>query len=202
MCAAVSEEAAASDILVGAQPRIMCWARARSSSSELVDTATARRTRVRLQFPFRPERRGRGAPSVAMKWRDAVTAAIMHGPLAPDVTLDAPCWWQPAMPLLPPGDSMAPVPLKRKRDMSAELPAKRTYMRVPDEAKLWVVDFHAYHARVHGKTLAYNSRRAKQLVPELFGPVAPDTFRSWHDGGAPSAGPGGRPPVELPPFAL
>ena len=42
MCAAVSEEAA-SDILVGAQPRIRCWARARSSSSELVDTATARR---------------------------------------------------------------------------------------------------------------------------------------------------------------
>ena len=39
MCAAVSEEAAASDILVGAQPRIRCWARARSSSSELVDTA-------------------------------------------------------------------------------------------------------------------------------------------------------------------
>ena len=42
MCAAVSE-AAASDILVGAQPRIMCWACARSSSSELVDTTTARR---------------------------------------------------------------------------------------------------------------------------------------------------------------
>ena len=64
MCAAVSEEAA-SDILVGAQPRIRCWARARSSSSELVNTATARRqqrvedaTRVGLQFPFRSERRG------------------------------------------------------------------------------------------------------------------------------------------------
>ena len=42
MCAAVSEEAAASDILVGAQPRTMCWTRARSLSSELVDTATAR----------------------------------------------------------------------------------------------------------------------------------------------------------------
>ena len=62
-CAAVSEEAAASDILVGAQPRIRCWARTRSSSSELIDTATARRqqrvedaTRVGLQFPFRPER--------------------------------------------------------------------------------------------------------------------------------------------------
>ena len=38
-----AEEVAASDILVGSQPRIMCWARARSSSSELVDTATARR---------------------------------------------------------------------------------------------------------------------------------------------------------------
>ena len=85
----------ASAILVGAQPRIRCWARTRSSSSELVDTATARRqqrvedaTRVGLQFPFRPERRGRGAPSVAMKWRDAVKAAIMH--LTSDVTLDAP----------------------------------------------------------------------------------------------------------------
>ena len=78
MCTTVSEEAAASDILVGAQPRIRCWARTRSSSSELVDTATARRqqrvedaARVGLQFPFRSERRGRGAPSVAMKWRDA-----------------------------------------------------------------------------------------------------------------------------------
>ena len=146
MCAAVSEEAA-SDILVGAQPRIRCWTRARSSSSELVDTATARRrqreedaTRVGLQFPFRSERRGRGAPSVAMKWRDAVKAAIMHGPLPPDVTLDAPHWWQPGMPLLPPADYVAPVPLKRKRDTSAEPKtehAKRAYVRTPDEAKLW-----------------------------------------------------------------
>ena len=119
MCTAVSEEAAASSILVGAQPRIGCWTRTRSSSSELVDTATARRkqrvedaARVGLQFPFRSERRGRGAPSVAMKWRDAVKAAIMHGPLPPDVTLDAP--------LLPPADYVAPVPLKRKRNTSAE----------------------------------------------------------------------------------
>ena len=38
--------------------------------------------RVGLQFPFRSERRGRGAPTFAMKWRDAVKAAIMHGPSA------------------------------------------------------------------------------------------------------------------------
>ena len=186
-------------------------ARARSSSSELVDTATARRrqreedaTRVGLQFPFCPERRGRGAPSVAMKWRNAVKSAIMHGPLPPDVTLEVPFWWQPGMPLLRPADYMAPVPLKRKRDMSAEPktdPAKRAYMRVPDEAKPWFVDFHAYNARVHGKTYAYSVRWAKQLVPELFGPVAPDTIRRWHDGGAPNADLGDRPLVELPPFA-
>ena len=154
MCTTVSEEAAASDILVGAQPRIRCWARTRSSSSELVDTATARRqqrvedaARVGLQFPYRSERRGRGASSVAMKWRDAVKAAIMHGPLPPDVTLDAPHWWQPGMPLLPPAWYVSPVPLKRKRDTSAEPkrdPTKRAYMRMPDEAKLWFVDFHAY----------------------------------------------------------
>ena len=206
MCAAVSEEAA-SDILVGAQPRIRCWTRARSSSSELVDTATARRqqrvedaARMGLQFPFRQERRGRGAPSVAMKWRDAVKAAATHGPLPPDVTLDAPYWWLPGMTLLPPADHMAPVRLKRKRDVSAEPqtdPAKRAYRRIPDEAKLWFQDFHAYQARVHGKSLAYNIRRAKHLVPELFGPVAPDTFRRWHEGGAPNADLGGRPPVEL-----
>ena len=86
--------------------------------------------------------------------------------------------------------------------MSAEPktePAKRAYTRTPDEAKLWFVDFHAYHARVHGKTLAYNIRWTKHLVPELFGP---DTFRRWHDGGAPDADLGGRPPVELPPVAL
>ena len=41
---------------------------------------------------------------------------------------------------------------------------------------------------------------AKHLVPELFGPVAPDTFRRWHEGGAPDHR--GRPPVDLPPFAL
>ena len=210
MCAAVSEEAAASDILVGAQPRIRCLARARSSSSELVDTATARRqqrvedaARMGLQFPFRSEGRGRGAPSVAMKWRDAVKASIMHGPLPPDVTLDAPHWWLPGMPLLPPADYVAPVPLKRKRDTSAEPKkehAKRGYRRTPDEAKLWFQGFHANQARVHGKSLAYNIRRAKQLVPELFGPVAPDTFRRWHDSGAPDHR--GRPPVDLPPFAL
>ena len=98
---------------------------------------------------------------------------------------------------------MAPVPLKRKRDTSAEPktdPPKRAYMRVPDEVKLWFVDFHAYQARVHGKSLAYDIRRAKHLVPELFGPVAPDTFRRWHDGGAHDHR--GRPSVELPPFAL
>ena len=83
-----------------------------------------------MQFPFLPERRGRGAP-------------------------------------------MAPVPLKRKRDTSNEPktdPMKRAYMLVPDEAKLWFVEIHAYQARVHGKSLACNIRRAKDLVPELFGP--------------------------------
>ena len=92
-----------------------------------------------------------------MKWRDAVKAAILHGLLPPDVTLDVPyiggnlechCYHRRT--------HMAPVPLKRKRDMSAEPktdPAKRAYMRVPDEAKLWFQDFHAYQARVHGKTL-------------------------------------------------
>ena len=168
-------EVVASDILVGGQPRIRRWARARSSGSELVDTATAQRQQ-REEDAARgtavpPERRGRGATSVAMKWRDAVKAAIMHGPLPPDVTLDAPYWWQPGMPLLPPVDNMAPVPLKRKHDTSAEPktdPAKRTYMRIPDEAKLWFVDFHACQARVHGKSLAYNIRRAKhQAIGEF-----------------------------------
>ena len=138
-----------------------------------------------------------------MKWRDAVKAAIMHGPLPPDVTLDAPHWWLPGMPLLPPADYVAPVPLKRKRDTFAEPKtehAKRAYRRTPDEAKLWFQDFHAYQARVHGKSLAYNIRRAKHQVPELFGPLSPDTFRRWHDSGASDLG--GRPPVELPPFAL
>ena len=135
-------EVAASDILVGAQPRIGCWARVRSSSSDLVDTATTRRqqrvgdaARVGLQFPFRSERRGRGAPSIATKWRDAVQASIMHGPLTLDVTTDAPHWWQPGMPLLPPADHRASVPLKRKRVTSAEPktdPTKRAYMRIPD----------------------------------------------------------------------
>ena len=55
-----------------------------------------------------------------MKWRDAVKAAIMQGPLPRDVTLDAPYWWQPGMTLLPLADYMAPVPLKRKHDRSAE----------------------------------------------------------------------------------
>ena len=73
-------------------------------------------------------------------------------------------------------------------------------MRIPDEAKLWFVDFHAYQARVHGKTLAFNIRRANHLVRELFGPVAVDTFRRWHDSGAPDLR--GRPPLELPPFSL
>ena len=104
-------------------------------------------------LPFRPERRGRGAPSVAMKWRDAVKTATMRGPLPPDSTPNVPHWWQPGTPLLRPTDYMAPVPLKCKRVTSAEPktdPAKRAHMRVPDEAKLWFVDFHAYHARVHG----------------------------------------------------
>ena len=50
-----------------------------------------------------------------MKWRDTVKAAIMHGPLPPDVTLDVPHWWQLGMPLLCPTDFLAPAPLKRKR---------------------------------------------------------------------------------------
>ena len=203
----ISAETAADATLVGAQPRIVCWTRARSSSSELVDTATARRrqreddaARVDLQFPFRSERRGRGAPTFAMMWRDAVKAAIMHGPLPPDVTVDMPQCWQPGMPLSCPVDYVAPAPSKRKRVESETEPAKRAYTRMPDEAKLWFVDFHAHHARVHGKTFAYSIRRAKQLVPDLFGPVAPDTFRRWHESGARNAG--GRPSTELPPFAL
>ena len=110
-----------------------------------------------LQFPFRSARLGRGAPSVAMKWCDTVKAAIMHGPLPPDVTLDVPHWWQPGMPLLCPTDFLAPAPLKRKRVESKTDPAEQAYMRVPDEAKLWFVDFHACHARVHGKTYSATS---------------------------------------------
>ena len=64
---------------------------------------------------------------------------------------------------------------------------------------LWFADFHAYH-RVHAKTFTYSIRRAKQLVPDLFGRVAPDTFRRCHDSGAPNAA--GRPSTELPPVAL
>ena len=47
--------------------------------------------------------------------------------------------------------------------------------------------------------------RLQHSLGEAFGagglrPVAPDTFRRWHDGGAHDLG--GRPHVELPPFAL
>ena len=52
------------------------------------------------------------------------------------------------------------------------------------EAQTRHQDFHAKQARVHGKSLANNIHRAKQLMSELFGPVSPDTFRRWHDGGA------------------
>ena len=181
-----SSEATASDVLVGAQPRVRCWARALSSSSELVDAATARRqlrvedaTRVGLQFPFPPGRGGGGAPSVAMKWRDSVKAAIMHG-LCHQMYR-----WQPGMPLFPPAGYMAPVPLKRKRDRSAEPkthPAKRAHTGEPDEAKLWFVDFHAKHARVHRRSLAYNIRRGSIWCRSSSGP--------WN------------PTMELPPFAL
>ena len=141
----------------------MCWTRARPSS-ELVHPAAARRrqreddaARVGLQFPFRSERLGRGAPSVAMKWCDTVKAAIMHGPLPPGVTLDVPHSWQPGMPLLCLTDFLAPAPLKRKRVESKTDPAKQAHTRVPDAAKLWFVDFHANHARVHGKTYSATS---------------------------------------------
>ena len=113
-------------------PRAVTWSTATARRRQRVEV-----TRAGLQLPCRPERRGWRAPSVAMKWRDAVKAAIMRGPLPPDVTLDAPNWWQPGMPLLPLADYMAPVPLKGERDMSAEPktdPAKRAYMRIPDEA--------------------------------------------------------------------
>ena len=41
---------------------------------------------------------------------------------------------------------------------------------------------------------------ARHSLTTFAGPVAPDTFRRWHDGGARDLG--GRPPVGLPPFAL
>ena len=70
-----------------------------------------------------------------MKWRDTVKAAIMHGPLPPDVTLDVPHWWQLGMPLLCPTDFLAPAPLKRKRVESKTDPAKQAYMRGARRAK-------------------------------------------------------------------
>ena len=208
-----AEEAAADDILVSAQPRIMCWARAGSSSTELVDTATAQRcqreedaTRVGLQFPFRPERRGRGAPSVAVKWRDTVKSAIMHGPLPPgDVTLDVPYWWQPGMPF---------VATSGLRGASAAEAQTRHVCCAEDRSR---------EASIHART-----RRSEAVVrglPRLsclcpwqhvllqhspgsaagagaLGAAAPDTVRGWHDSGAPNVDTGGRPSMELPPFAL
>ena len=102
MCAAVSEEAAASDILVGALRRIMCWTRARSSSSELVDTATAhgssewKTPRVwDCSSHFAQKGAAEDHPasprSGVTRWR----RPSLNGPLPPDVTLDAPYWWQP-----------------------------------------------------------------------------------------------------------
>ena len=58
-----------------------------------------------------------------MKWCDTVKAAIMHGPLPPDVNLDVPHWRQPGMPLLCATDFLAPAPLKRKRVESKTDPA-------------------------------------------------------------------------------
>ena len=114
----------------------------------------------------------------------------MHGPLPPDVTLGAPYWWQPGMPLLPPADHRAPVPLKRKRVTSAEPktdPAKRAYMRVPDTAKLWFQDFHAYQARVWQVTRIHYS------PGEAFGTGAFRARGTRHiHGGARDLG--GRPP--------
>ena len=90
----------------------MCWTRARPSSG-LVHAARQHadarvRTMPRARGTAVPislrTTLGRGAPTVAMKWRDTVKAAIMHGPLPPDVTLDVPQWWQPGMPLLCPTD--------------------------------------------------------------------------------------------------
>ena len=102
------------------------------SSSELVDTAKARRqqrvedaARVGLRFPFRRERRDR----------------VLGMPLSSLVGY------------------IAPVTLKCKRDKSAQPKtdrAKRTYRRIPDEAKVWFKDFHAYQSRVDRKTFAYN----------------------------------------------
>ena len=105
--------------------------------------------RVGLQFPFRSERRGRGAPTFAMKWRDTVKAAIMHGPVPPDVTLDVSQWWQPGMPLTCPLDHVAPAPPKRKRVELETEPAKRAFIRVPDEAKLWFDRFRISQDLVH-----------------------------------------------------
>ena len=93
-----------------AQPRIMCWARARSSSSELVDTATARRRQRVEDSHFAQNDEAEEQPSVAMKWRDAVKMATMRGPLPPDSTPNVPHKWQPGTPLLRPTDYMAPVP--------------------------------------------------------------------------------------------
>ena len=78
MCAAVSEEAAASDTLVGAQRQnhvLGSWAvleqRGGRHSHSTPAPASGGRHACGTAVPIRPERRGRGAPSAAMKWLDA-----------------------------------------------------------------------------------------------------------------------------------
>ena len=56
-------------------------------------------------------------------------------------------------------------------DVASMPSATKRYAQVPNEARLWFVDFHAYHARVHGKSIAYSIRQLKRLAPQLFEPV-------------------------------
>ena len=104
-----------------------------------------------------------------MKWCDTVKAAIMHGPLPPDVTLEVPHWRQPGMPLLCPTDFLAPAPLKRKRVESRRDPAKQAHTRVPDEAKLWFVDFTLVTPVSVARHTAQPLAAARHLLCDRFG---------------------------------
>ena len=62
------------------------------------------------------------------KWRDAVKAAIMHGPLPPDDTLDVPHWWQPGMPLLEDRSREASIHARTRRGEAVVTPIRRVSM--------------------------------------------------------------------------
>lgn len=158
--------------------------------------------RIGLAWP-RCGRRRVGAPSRQDRWVELLYAQINQGLLIPEgLTANVPGWWTPGQSLVSAVDALSaelaeiptPTPppsadpvvdaaaieaVEAPDPEAVGVPPKKRYKTMDPDVKEWFLTTHDVMVAKHNWGLVRALRWAKQVAPELFAHLHPDTPRKW-----------------------